>query len=336
MNYLLFISILSFGCSICVFAQTRLPSDEMVNGKLVSAAFEPQREILQQSSAVIYTDEKSRIKSVYGVVVSDDGYILTKASEIEGKEFLSVRVGRDLFEGVELVEVNGRWDLALLKVNSDITFEPIVFSESDEVVRGHWVISNGSTLRSKRRVRVGVISAHTRIIHSAGSDVVLGVSLDDKTVDEVKIVKVFEDSGAQKAGLSAGDIIREVGGASIANTTDIFDSLAGKKDGESIEVVVLRGDDEKTFVVEVKSAENKEKMVTRNDQMSGEISNRRDGFPRVIDHDTPLSNVSVGGPLLTLDGMCIGMNIARASRVATFAIPALELRALIEEMIPKK
>jgi len=37
--------------------------------------------------------------------------------------------------------------------------------------------------------------------------------------------------------------------------------------------------------------------------------------------------------LLNLDGECIGMNIARASRVATFAIPVKELREIIEAMV---
>ena len=44
--------------------------------------------------------------------------------------------------------------------------------------------------------------------------------------------------------------------------------------------------------------------MTRNDQMSGgenQLSARRSEFPRVIDHDTPLTKVSVGGPLLNLD-----------------------------------
>lgn len=37
----------------------------------------------------------------------------------------------------------------------------------------------------------------------------------------------------------------------------------------------------------------------------------------------------MGGPVLDLDGKCIGMNIARANRAETFAIPVEELEGII-------
>ena len=41
----------------------------------------------------------------------------------------------------------------------------------------------------------------------------------------------------------------------------------------------------------------------------------------------------MGGPVLDLDGKLIGMNIARANRAETFAIPVEELRELSAGMI---
>jgi serine protease Do len=41
----------------------------------------------------------------------------------------------------------------------------------------------------------------------------------------------------------------------------------------------------------------------------------------------------VGGPLLDLDGRCIGMNIARANRAESYAIPAEELKELAERLM---
>jgi serine protease Do len=68
--------------------------------------------------------------------------------------------------------------------------------------------------------------------------------------------------------------------------------------------------------------------MNRNDQMSGEYSPRRSGFPRVMQHDILGSRSVVGGPLLDLDGRCIGMNIARANRAESFAIPVEDLKEL--------
>jgi serine protease Do len=62
--------------------------------------------------------------------------------------------------------------------------------------------------------------------------------------------------------------------------------------------------------------------------MSGEFSPRRSGFPRVMQHDILGSKSVVGGPLLDLDGLCIGMNIARANRAESFAIPVEDLHEL--------
>ena len=76
-----------------------------------------------------------------------------------------------------------------------------------------------------------------------------------------------------------------------------------------------------------------EEKKTRNDAMSGRVSKRRTNFPRVIQTDLPLSVRSVGGPLLDLDGRCVGMNIARANRCETFAIPSKELLAVVEDLM---
>lgn len=325
------------GCILLTHAQTSLPSDELINGKLVWEAFDSQREVLQKSSAVIYLDEKAHVKSVYGIVVSNDGYILTKASELEGREFLKVRVERELFDDddVEVVKVDNSWDVALLKVNAEHDFQPANFREG-EVTLGHWVISNGSTTRSRRRVRLGVISAETREIQSASSSVILGVSLGKEDEDApIKILEVVKDSGAEVAGMKVGDVLLRIEGSEIKEVVDVFDALVGKKTEEKIKVEVLRKGKNKEFEVELMDRPDVP-MMTRNDEMSGivSISKRRDGFERVIHHDTPLTKSSVGGPLLGLDGRCIGMNIARASRVATFAIPARELKVLIDEMMP--
>jgi len=316
-----------------LFAQSGLPAEQRINGKQVWQAFEPQRLILQQSSAVIYTDEKSRIKSLYGVVVSEDGHILTKASEIDGKEHLSLRVGDQLFTDVERLRVDDDWDVAVLKVSSNKVFTPVELSEDDDVEMGHWVVSNGSTSRSQRRVRVGIVGAVTRAIHTA---VVLGVQFGSGDKEKLKIEKLSEENGAAKAGMKEGDVLLSAGGVQLKERADLVKVLKDKNPGEKITVEVMRDNKKLTFDVELMARAADEIRMNRNDQMSGgeeQLSQRRTGFARVIHHDTPLIKSSVGGPLLTLDGKCIGMNIARASRVATFAIPAKELRGMIDRMM---
>jgi len=184
-------------------------------------------------------------------------------------------------------------------------------------------------------VRLGIVSAITREIKSAGSDVILGVMLGREKDLDLKIEKVTPESGADKGGLKAGDVLMAFDGMKLKERADLLKSMQGKKSGDVIEIEVMRGKKTKKLKVELMARPGKP-MVTRNDQMSGgenSLSKRRDGFARVIHHDTPLIKSSVGGPLLNLEGECVGMNIARSSRVATFAIPARELREIIEDMI---
>ncbi|MDB4296295.1 hypothetical protein N9940_01770 [bacterium] len=69
-----------------------LPSEQRKNNKLIQAVLSPVQVSLQTSSAAFYNDADRR-SFLYGTVVSPDGYILTKASELEEVEGFSTRVG---------------------------------------------------------------------------------------------------------------------------------------------------------------------------------------------------------------------------------------------------
>jgi serine protease Do len=62
--------------------------------------------------------------------------------------------------------------------------------------------------------------------------------------------------------------------------------------------------------------------LDRNMQMSPGTTHARSGFDAVIEHDTPLEDHLMGGPLVGLDGRVVGINVARYDRAQTFAIPA--------------
>lgn len=307
-----------------------LPSDQRTNGKLVQNAFEPIRVRLQESSAVIYD---GRTKFVYATVASPDGYLLTKASTLENHKNLTVRIGSRVFEEVDIIEKDIVWDLALLKVDAqDLIVVP--WASTSDLPHGTWVISNGSTSRSRRRIRAGVISANTREIDGA-IPVVLGIGIDRTHESSVRVSQVGEDSGAAKAGLKKGDDIIKADGVEVKKFEDLIGILKGKQPGQTVKLEVSRA--EKTLFLEIelmpRPEANEAHSQTRNDQMSGPVSKRRDSFPRVLQHDTTMSVESVGGPVFTLDGLCVGLNIAYANRVEAFAIPCEEARSLAENMI---
>ena len=318
----------SLSCAQQQFGQ--LEGEFRLNGKETWKAFEPVREVLQASSAVIYDGWRS---VAYGVVVSADGYLVTKASEIDKVEELSVRVDRKHFKEVEVVATTVEWDVALLKVEGEEL--PLVEWAEAEPGHGTWVVSNGSTTRRDRRVRVGIISANVRQVGGGRAPVVLGVTL--KINDEsggLSIGKVHKDSGASEAGLEPGDIILEADGIQVESMEDLQEVLGKKEPGDRLKLKIKRGEEEQDREVKLKKRESVfEEEKTRNDAMSGRVSQRRSNFPRVLQTDLPLSVRSVGGPLLDLEGKCIGMNIARANRCETFAIPTKELREIIKDLM---
>ena len=308
----------------------QLGGELRLNGKETWKAFDSVREVLQESSAVIYEGWKS---IAYGVIVSPDGYLLTKASEIEGLKDLSVRVDRAHYKDVKVISSTVEWDVALLKIEAQDL--PVIEWAGLEPVHGTWIVSNGSTTRRDRRLRVGIISANARKVGGGRAPVVLGVTLDTSGNEEgLPVREVQEDSGASEAGLRSGDVILEMEGEEVRTMDDLREVLGSKEPGDKIQIRLRREDEDLELTVELKRRESVfEEKKTRNDAMSGRVSKRRSDFPRVLQTDLPLSVRSVGGPLLNLKGECVGMNIARANRCETFTIPAKELRELIETLM---
>jgi serine protease Do len=323
-----FISIIACLLTAPLHGQQNLESAYRTTGPAVTAVFEPQRAVLQTSSAVILDGRK---EVSYGIVISPDGHILTKASELEGVGKISVTVDRTNYKDVRILATDPQWDVALLKIDaSDLL--PVVYAPTSEVPQGTWVVANGATSRTTRRALAGVVSAKSREIPAAGG-AALGVVLNVKG-KSLEIQEVADGSGAQQAGLEKGDIILTIEGADIKKIEDIAEVLKDRKAGSTVKVTYRRGKTEFTAEIRLSAkGEMFDDTMNRNDMMSGDYSKRRSGFPRVMQHDILGSNRVTGGPLLDLEGRCIGMNIARANRAESFAIPVEDLKALAERLM---
>lgn len=311
-------------------AQQSLESLYRMTGPAITDIFEPQRKAIQQCSAVIYS---GRDEIAYGVVISADGYLLTKASEIEEVEELSVRIDKKSYDEVEVVAVDSIWDVALIRVQAE-GLTPAEFAPDSKLEQGTWVVVNGATSRSNRRVLAGIISAQAREILPAGG-AVLGVILAD-VKDQLEIKSVSEGSGAAAAGLKEGDVITALEGKAVSNIEELSEALKDKKAGIEVKVSLKRKGKKLDVQVELSARTEMFQQMDRNDMMSGDFSKRRSGFPRVIQHDILANSDTMGGPVLDLQGRVVGMNIARANRAETFAIPVEELRELAKQMVAKE
>ena len=323
MNANWILSIASAGLTLAAAGQQSLDSAYRTTGTAVVAAFEAQRQVLQTSSAVMLDGRK---EIGYGVVISADGHILSKASEVIDAKSLAVTVDQTQYREVKVLAVDPSWDVALLKIEAG-GLVPVVYAPTSEVPQGTWVVANGATTRTARRLLAGIVSAKTREIPASGG-AALGVVLNGKS-KLLEVDAVNEKSGAKEAGLQKGDVILAIEGKKLKKIEDIAEILKDRKAGSTVKMTYRRKGEEIT--VDVRLAARGEMFtdqMNRNDQMSGEYSPRRSGFPRVMQHDILGSKSVVGGPLLDLDGRCIGMNIARANRAESFAIPVEDLKEL--------
>ncbi|MEM9235655.1 MAG: PDZ domain-containing protein [Verrucomicrobiota bacterium] len=322
-------SILLLALAAPVFGARSLEFTYRTSGPAVHEAFEPVREFLQTSSAVI---RRGRKEVIFGTVISADGHILTKASELGELEGLAVTVDRESYDSVHLLAEDPVWDLALLKIEAE-NLIPVRLSPLPENSHGTWVVANGPTTRSNRRVQIGIVAANEREVFVKGGTV-LGVGLKDDDDSELIVAEVTEGSGAEAAGLQVDDRILMVDGEKVESREALGEDLKERQVGDEVVVTIERDGKELELKVELSGrAEVFGEEASRNDMMSGEYSERRSGFPRVMQHDIIGNRHFMGGPVFDLDGNCVGMNIARFSRCETYAIPAKELAAIIERMM---
>ncbi|GMV24797.1 MAG: putative periplasmic serine endoprotease DegP-like protein [Phycisphaerae bacterium] len=98
-----------------------------------------------------------------GVVLSNDGYILTNNHVVAEADALKVR----LFDGREFeARIIGRdraTDLAVIRIEAD-GLKPAVMADSDEIEVGDWVVAVGNPFGFDNTVTAGIVSAKGRAL----------------------------------------------------------------------------------------------------------------------------------------------------------------------------
>ena len=130
---------------------------------------------LAEESVVHITTKSSRVASDFfgrrvrqqasglgsGVVVSEDGYILTNNHVIENATELMVRFAGGREYEATLVGGDALRDIAVLKVDAT-GLKPARFGSSESMEVGEWVLALGSPFGFDRTVTAGIVSAKGR------------------------------------------------------------------------------------------------------------------------------------------------------------------------------
>ena len=101
-------------------------------------------------------------------MISADGYILTNAHVIDGADEITVRFNDKREFKARTIGTDKRSDVALIKIEAT-GLKPIIFTNSDNVRIGEWVLAVGNPMNLTYTVTAGIVSAKGRNINIVNS-----------------------------------------------------------------------------------------------------------------------------------------------------------------------
>lgn len=100
-----------------------------------------------------------------GVIIGNEGFIVTNNHVIEGAEEITVSMNDNRTYIAEVVGTDPSTDLAMLKISADFPLPFIEFGNSDQVGIGDWVLAVGNPFDLTSTVTAGIVSAKARNIN---------------------------------------------------------------------------------------------------------------------------------------------------------------------------
>ncbi|WMW78422.1 trypsin-like peptidase domain-containing protein [Flavobacterium sp. 20NA77.7] len=273
------------------------------------------------------TQQYEQIGTGSGVIISEDGYIVTNNHVIKDAKELEVTLNNNKAYKAKLIGTDSKMDIALLKIDADEKLPFIVFGNSDQIKVGEWVLAVGNPYNLNSTVTAGIVSAKARnldkasiqsfiqtdaavnpgnsggaLVNARGELIgintmissptgsyagysfavpsnitkkiiedlvqfgnvqrgVLGVDgselnaeaskkLGIKETEGIFVNKINKNSGAQKAGITKGDIIIKLDDKKVTNNAELSAIVNTKRPNDVIKVSLMR--EGKLVVVPVK------------------------------------------------------------------------------------
>lgn len=265
-----------------------------------------------------------------GTVVSSDGYILTKASELndalrpevvfpKGGRFPAREVARDV-----------SFDLALLKVDGR-ELQPLEFRPTPALV-------GELALLQDPRGRPAIPTVVSVEAHSMENSNRAFLGIKPRTdLNGVRIAQIIPGGAAERNGLKENDVILSIAGQDLQSAEELMERVLSFKPGDSVAVRYMRGEKiESLELVLTARFTNENPLLPLYDVLDSPqmqfASVHAGGFPRVLQIDADVYPSKVGGPLLDLEGRSLGIVIARADRYPTYVIPADSVQEVFQRL----
>ncbi len=156
-----------------------------------------------------------------GVIISDDGYIITNNHVIDRMDEIEVVLNNKRSFTAEVIGTDPNTDLALLKVEAE-ELPYLEYGNSDLLRLGEWVLAVGNPYNLTSTVTAGIVSAKARNINILS--------------DQFAIESFIQTDAAVNPGNSGGALVNTVGELMGINTA--IASRTGAYSGNSFAVPV--------------------------------------------------------------------------------------------------
>ena len=150
-----------------------------------------------------------------GVIIADDGYIVTNNHVVQDAEKIEVTLNNKRTFIAKIIGTDPSTDLALLKIDAK-ELPTVKYGNSDNIRIGEWVLAVGNPFNLTSTVTAGIISAKARNINILG-----------KNSNETPIESFIQTDAAVNPGNSGGALVNTKGeligiNAAIASSTGSY------------------------------------------------------------------------------------------------------------------
>jgi Do/DeqQ family serine protease len=112
--------------------------------------------------------QQEQIGTGSGVIISEDGYIVTNNHVIENAQNIEITLNTGKSYKAKLIGTDDKMDISLIKIDVDEKLPYATFADSDNVKVGEWVLAVGNPYNLNSTVTAGIISAKARNLDTSG------------------------------------------------------------------------------------------------------------------------------------------------------------------------
>lgn len=176
--------------------------------------YDPLRDLLHGDGR--FKELEQGYSSGSGVIISEDGYIVTNNHVVEDADELVVTLNDNRQYTATIIGSDPGTDLALIKIDTD-NLHYINMGNSEDVRVGQWVLAIGNPMNLTSTVTAGIVSAKARNINL----------LYDPKGNYIPLESFIQTDAAVNPGNSGGALINDRGeligiNTAIASTTGAF------------------------------------------------------------------------------------------------------------------